>query len=837
VNGTTCGCCSGVSVGTPQPVENRPGLPEIAYRVGRHGDFLRSMIARLTDADRPGLAALTTRDGDDVTIALLDGCATVADVLAFYNERLANESYLRTAHDRVSLRALGQLIGYQLDRGAAAETHVAFAIEPAPQIPAAQSKDPGVAPQVTPSQVTLDEGLRIQSIPGPGERPQTFETVETIDARPGWNAMAVATTVDWVPELGQTERAWLEGVGLNLAVGDVFLLVGSDVLAEQWDVRILEEVTPDPEANRTEVRWTPALGSLSPVAYPASAPEAYVLRKRLNVFGHNAPMWKSMSDDFRGDYASAFPGWTENASNWPNFEITAASDNAVDLDGSHPDVVAGSWVVLSRPNYRELWKVDEVAELSRAEFAISGKVTRLTLTGGENYDIFDDRVRDTTVYAVSEELTLVDEPDESPVTGDWVLVEADVSAMQEGRKLIVTGTTMAGATATELVEVKSVIASGSRWKITFESGLTEEYERSTVVVHGNVALATHGETVTEILGSGRAATPFQRFALARPDLTFVQSSEGTGTSTTLAVRVNGVAWTEVPTLYESRPSDQEFSVRVDERDRTVVRFGDGMRGARLPTGSQNVVAEYRHGGGAAGNVPADSLAQLLDRPLGVKGVSNPLAAQGGVDAETEETARSSIPLTTRTLGRAVSLLDYADYARAFTGVSKAHAIVLPLRGVRTIVVTVAFTPGTVSDPTTRAGDLELSLQKFGDPHVEVKVVPHDERTFRLGLRVGVGDGHDEATVLAAVRTRLTSAFAFERRELGQPIHRSEIVAEAHTVAGVMAVDVDHFYAGTTPDLADRLLPQLPAVTSTGGALPAGLLVIASDPFDSLDVMS
>ena len=42
---------------------------------------------------------------------------------------------------------------------------------------------------MTPAVVTLEPGLRVQSIPGPGEKPQTFETVEEVEARPEWNAM------------------------------------------------------------------------------------------------------------------------------------------------------------------------------------------------------------------------------------------------------------------------------------------------------------------------------------------------------------------------------------------------------------------------------------------------------------------------------------------------------------------------------------------------------------------------------------------------------------------------------------------------------------------------
>jgi hypothetical protein len=179
---------------TPTTVENRPGLSAVAYRVGLHRDFLASMIAGLTDVARPALAKLGTRDSDDFSIALLDAWAVTADVLAFYNERLAQESYLRTARERISLQELGKLLGYRLRPGVAAQTYLAFALEPPPDVPPQATKDPGSAPPVTPAAVTLEPGVRVQSIPGPGEQPQTFETMQELEARPEWSAIPAATT-------------------------------------------------------------------------------------------------------------------------------------------------------------------------------------------------------------------------------------------------------------------------------------------------------------------------------------------------------------------------------------------------------------------------------------------------------------------------------------------------------------------------------------------------------------------------------------------------------------------------------------------------------------------
>src|SRR4051812_48283822 len=80
----TCGCCDGVSVETPLRVENRPGLSEVAYRVGRHATFRASMLARLTNVELVALGSLRTRADDDFTIALCDATSVMLDVLTFY---------------------------------------------------------------------------------------------------------------------------------------------------------------------------------------------------------------------------------------------------------------------------------------------------------------------------------------------------------------------------------------------------------------------------------------------------------------------------------------------------------------------------------------------------------------------------------------------------------------------------------------------------------------------------------------------------------------------------------------------------------------------------------
>src|SRR4051794_9548035 len=72
----------------------------------------------------------------------------------------------------------------------------------------------------------------------------------------------------------------------------------------------------------------------------------------------------------------------------------------------------------------------------------------------------------------------------------------------------------------------------------------------------NVALATHGETVGEVLGSGDASRPFQTVPLRQAPLTYVSSDGPSGAQSTLELRVNGLLWHEAPRFFGRGPTDR-----------------------------------------------------------------------------------------------------------------------------------------------------------------------------------------------------------------------------------------------------------------------------------------
>jgi hypothetical protein len=818
-----CGCCAGVETRTPGVIDNRPGLPAVAYRIGRHGDFVASMLARLSSADYPALTRLRTRDADDYAIALLDAFGCVAEVLSFYQERIANESYLRTATERRSLTEMARLIGYRLKPGLAAETWLALTMEDAPGAPA---------------KLRLEPGIKVQSVPGPDEKPQTFETVAALEARPAWNALRPRLTRSAIPGKGAKD-CWLQGVDLSLKAGDGLLFVGEEVvkdkLKDNWDFRLITVVEPDMDNKRTHVRWEQGLGSVKPYMLPAAHPRVHVFRRKAAVFGHNAPQWKTMPKEFKDAYESLSAGESHSA-DWPGFTLSPVADS-VDLDAVYPQITDPGWLVLAMPSYVELYRVSQLSELSRAAFAISAKLTRVKLTG-ENYALFQNHVRGTTAFAADEELHFAEAPETGSVEGIEVELETDAGELPPGRTLILTGEDAgSGTAAAEVVTLKSVAAVGGRSRLAFKAPLQHRYRRDTARILANVARAGHGETVTQILGSGDAARMHQRFDLKHAPLTHVAADSESGAGSTLELRVDDIAWKEAPTLFDAGADTRGYVLRGRDDGSAFVQFGDGRRGARLPSGRENVCARYRKGLGAAGNVAAAQLSQLMTRPLGLKSASNPLPAQGGSDPEGADAARRTMPLGVRTLGRTVSLADYEDFARAFAGIAKAHAAVLNLKAGRTVFVTIAGEQGTrpqADHPV--AIKLVAAMKKSGDPLVRFEVRAYDIANFRLALKVKRHTDHLRERVFADVTAALQGAFAFEAREFGQPVALSEVVAVVERVPGVVAVDVDRFYRGAAIKREERLFAHLPRVDAQGNGLPAELLTLAPGPFDYLEEM-
>ncbi len=875
-----CGCCDGLTVETPVAIENRPGLSAIAYRIGTHSRFKASLLARLSAADLPALRDLKTRDPQDFTIALLDAWAMVADVLTFYQEQIANEAYVRTATERRSLQSLAELVGYQPRPGVAASTYLAFTVD---------DSDPAL--QVAP----VESGTKVQSIPAPGERPQIFETIERIAARPEWNAMRPRLTQPHPMLSSGTQTLTVKGVASNLAPGDSILLVTGSGRSDR-DVRRIQRIhinataqttqidlvddPPDPppfvivylavaqfftlsrplnnDIVKTQVlnqRWRQAdLSALAKVQQWSlraltlninsqinsqvarrdlpTTTGAFAFRQRAAVFGHNAPKYDDLPPNTRP--LGNWEGRTLKEEAGITGAITPQTLGRVDLDSVNPRVLTGSWVVLESPNYRQVYQVQDNSELSRSGFTLSAKVTRLRLEHAADFNHFT--LRDTTVLAQSERLTLVELPIAEPVQGNHLVLDRLYLELQVGRPVVISGERedLEGVEASEVVILAEVIFNNGYTELTFQTSLQHRYVRTTVTVNANVAIATHGETKTEVLGSGNASLAFQQFSLHHLPLTYTSAATATGAVPTLQIYVNGLQWQEVSTFYGHGPEERIYRIRPGEAGTTTVQFGNGRTGARLPTGQENVQAVYRQGMGEAGLLQEKQLSLLLTRPLGIRSVSNPIAPANAADPETLEEIRANAALTIRTLNRIVSLQDYEDFARAFTGVAKALATWTWDGRQRGVFVTVAGVQGSTIEPTSLLyQNLLTAMQQAGDSLVPLDVKTYRPAFFLLSGKLKIDPVYQTPDVLAQVEQALRQAFGFATRQFGQPVAASEVMWVIQQVKGVIAVDLDQLYRTDAP-LKDQgtLQPLLLASAPQAGtdtAIAAELLLLDPRP--------
>ena len=145
-------------------------------------------------------------------------------------------------------------------------------------------------------------------------------------------------------------------------------------------------------------------------------------------------------------------------------------------------------------------------------------------------------------------------------------------------------------------------------KLIFTQDLDQKYKLDTVMLNANIARAIHGETKQEVLGSGDPSNrEQQQFILKQKPLTFMSAPTASGTQSSLEIRVDNVLWKEVNNLYNLKPDDRAYIIRIDDNNQTRVIFGDNVKGASPSAGLENIEAKYKVGLGLSGMLKEDQL--------------------------------------------------------------------------------------------------------------------------------------------------------------------------------------------------------------------------------------
>jgi predicted phage baseplate assembly protein len=539
----------------------------------------------------------------------------------------------------------------------------------------------------------------------------------------------------------------------------------------------------------------------------AAQPGLYILREDCGFLGSSAPAHATLGDAFKAKYTVDWDAG-DGVTIWTSSQKTAlpASVHAF-LEREIKEIVPDSWAAIETAEGEAMvFRVASAATQSRADFALTGKATGLAFRkpDGSALTVPDDsvtsplhdfRFRSAHIFAASVPLPLAGTPirEDLAAGADAIDLESLYLDLVDGQTISVAGdrSDADGLAASETLTVSDVVHIGGFTRLMLLSGPEHSYRRATVTVNANMAPATHGEAYAEQLGSGDAAQIFQRFKLTKQPLTYVSAQSGTGRATTLEIRVDGLLWHEVPTLYEAGPHDRAYMVRGEDDGSCWVQFGDGIRGSRLPTGQLNITASYRAGIGIAGEVAEGAIIQLKTRPLGVRSTVNPSRASGSAEPESLADIRTNAPRDVKTLGRIVSLIDYRDFAANFAGVGKAQAAELWSGEHRLVLLSIAGTSDAILPPSAPViANLQAAADAVRDRGNRLAVRAASRRFFSLAARLFHDPDYRAKDVELAARAALLTAFGFAARSIGQPVSAAEVIAALQAVPGVVGVDLD-----------------------------------------------
>lgn len=757
----------------PKALEIPPGLTHLVRYVGDFASFRAAMLADASGDTR--LATWTAREPNDLGVLLLEMWSGACAVVAFADETNAHESYLRTARQQQSVEHLVELLGVRRRGAVGAVAELSFR---------ARGRQP----------VMIPAGTAVRSGAVDEHPPQIFELLTDVTVHPLTNRFTVAAQP--APTVGDgsttTELSELRviqhGAGVQrgmlakvaIAGATSFVTIGTAVAVRE------------PGPTRIDVTFT------TPLSVPAGT------------------MWGDIEFAVSDRRHSL---WTLDVGTVTQTGIESSGGaTTLILDVLSKDFSVGDEISISRGADHRWFEVAAVASTTRrltldSSYTVDGNdytvpgalvpVTTLTLDA-----TIDDPTRrtatDTTAWTdvLAGELTVLGRWRRvaTPVIPTATSVDAGVGSVPLDGPL---DQPMPGHDPQRFVLVdldgRAVASSGlldwAQGEVELDVDQWDPPLRHPINIDANVATATRGETVRgEVLGGGDAAMINQRFELANGPVTHLgpdATGGGALATSTLIVRVDGLEWAEVPSFVRAGPIDRVYATELTDDGGLIVVFGDGVAGARLPTGTANITADYRFGAGAIHPGPG-SVVSMVEPLETIAGVTNRSAAFGGADPQRAEDLRVDGPPSALLLDRTISIVDFEAAVAAAPGVVATSASYEwePDR-LRSAVV-IRF----IGDPSLAAG-LNTRLSALAERNTPITVVPSPPYVASVQIHVAVDPNRLEADVLSAVSVALLEGDgALTPGVLGVDgaLVRSRLLAAIMAVEGVdhvIDLSVDH----------------------------------------------
>jgi len=338
----------------------------------------------------------------------------------------------------------------------------------------------------------------------------------------------------------------------------------------------------------------------------------------------------------------------------------------------------------------------------------------------------------------------------------------------------------------------TTVVSGNTTRIIFETDAAVTVPAKVGIVDGSATVsATQGETVSgEVIGTstGQVNQVYQ----------LTQTPVINGST---EVTVGGVAYTEVPYLIDYQGYDPVYTTLTNATGTTYIVFGDGVSG-RVPPNNAQIVATYRVGGGASGNVAVNTLKYIETNAVpGLTvlnqyiSVSDTGAATGGADAESTDSIRVNAPLSTRALNRAVSLSDYSSLTLQVSGIAKAVSVADVYTS-----VTVFFAPygdsGVQVDGVTPSSVFN-ALATTATSYLVDKIPANTTVTFQPPSYVDVNitaaitclPQYRQSTIQTAAQSILNELLSFDNVVFADRISLQDVITAVSSIPGVGYVQV------------------------------------------------
>ena len=785
---TTCPCDE---LGFPTEPSIAAGHESLARQLGSFPQFRLSMLEHLRSVDVQGttpLSAWRARDGEDLGVMLVEMAAYVLDSLAFYDERIANEIYLATAQRRESARELVELLSFRLKQGVGSSSVLYGLVT-------------GDAP------VDIPRGQQFRSESFAEELPHVFEAIAQgqVSAETNvWDFEPVRSAFTWPgtaplgsPQPGNdpSSKAIDRSTGQVIEDSTVVLLKAESAAVTQGDVvhffRSEDGLTVRAAAVALDV--APFTGADGEDYFKlAVAPE--LPNQLLGVLAENV----------RIDLPTQSASLTRNQAEVGEGSLVFSNGQVrAYLDSAYNSILPSDVLVFE---YRG---VHTAALVSRVDVVETGlvldgepvkvPVTRVWINNPppdlEAWAKLIENFPGEVEYAIKVHFNMISGGQITTVAR----TDIPASAIKSGSGLALRGLHRAPNPTPKEFVLEGADGKGAHvtGELTFDKSGEARFKlddnqdfpplRAPIKLYGNLIKVTRGESTFEALGSGDAREKFQTFKLSRKPLTYLDAPTSNGTfQSTLEVRVDGVLWEEVESFFGRGPDDQVYIVRHDDEQETFITFGDGINGARVPTGERNIMAHYRFGAGAA-VPPAGTINQVAMPIRGLDIVNNVLPAAGGADPEDPASLKTSAPRSALLLGRAVSVQDFEAAAlSAVSGVIAATAHWGWCEDSARAAVKVHYI-GTQTEEAVLA-----ALTSVADPTTPIQVAKAEGLDTELTADITVDGAYVPDAVAQQVHAALFDPdhgpLAKRNVGIGRAVFRSRLFDVILSVPGVVSVE-------------------------------------------------